>query len=70
MNKYKNNKHFDVAIVGGGLSGKLMTAILVNSGIIQKKRLCWINTESNLSKDRRVSFINYKNFLKLISTAV
>ena len=65
MNKSRNEKNYDVAIVGGGLTGKLMASILVNSGIIQKKRLCWINTESNLSKDRRVSFINYKNFLKL-----
>ncbi len=65
MNKTKNEKNYDIAIVGGGLTGKLMVSILVNSGIIAKKRLCWINTENKLSKDRRVSFINYKNFLKL-----
>ena len=65
MNKTKNEKNYDIAIVGGGLTGKLMVSILVNSGIVAKKSLCWINTENKLSKDRRVSFINYKNFLKL-----
>ena len=65
MNKTRNEKNFDVAIVGGGLTGQLMASILVNSCIISKKRLCWINTEGKLSKDKRVSFINHKNFLKL-----
>jgi len=65
MNKTRNEKKFDVAIVGGGLTGQLMASILVNSCIISKRRLCWINTESKLSKDKRVSFINHKNFLKL-----
>ena len=65
MTKNKNEKLYDIAIVGGGLTGKLMASILVNSGIVPKNKLCWINNENKLSKDRRVSFINYKNFLKL-----
>lgn len=65
MNKNKNQRNYDVAIVGGGLTGKLMASILVNSGIVESQKLCWINTENKLSKDKRVSFINYKNFLKL-----
>ena len=65
MTKIKNEKLYDIAIVGGGLTGKLMASILVNSGIIQKNKLCWINNENKLSKDKRVSFINNKNFLKL-----
>ena len=65
MSETKNKKDYDVAIVGGGLTGKLMASILISSGIISKQRLCWINAESKLSKDKRVSFINYKNFLIL-----
>ena len=65
MIKFKNQKSYDVTIVGGGLTGKLMASILVNSKIIPKKKLCWINTENKSSKDERVSFINYNNFLKL-----
>jgi len=65
MIKNKNEKHYDITIVGGGLTGILMASILVNSGIVPENKLCWVNTESNLSADRRVSFINYKNFLKL-----
>ena len=32
--------------------------------IFEKNKLCWINTEKKISKDKRVSFINYKNFFK------
>ena len=65
MEKFKNKKQYDVAVVGGGLTGKLMISILIKSGIFDKNKLCWINTEKNNNKDRRVSFINYKNFVKL-----
>ena len=65
MIKNKNEENYDVTIVGGGLTGKLMASILVNSKIIPEKKLCWINTDSKSSIDKRVSFINYNNFLKL-----
>ena len=65
MIKNKNEKKYDITIIGGGLTGKLMASILVNSKIIPKKKLCWINTEKKSSIDKRVSFINYNNFLKL-----
>ena len=65
MIKNKNEENYDVTIVGGGLTGKLMASILVNSNIISKKKLCWINTDNKSSIDKRVSFINYNNFLKL-----
>ena len=65
MIKNKNEENYDVTIVGGGLTGKLMASILVNSNIIPEKKLCWINTDSKSSTDKRVSFINYNNFLKL-----
>ncbi len=65
MIKNKNEENYDVTIVGGGLTGKLMASILVNSNIIAKKKLCWIDTDNKSSIDKRVSFINYNNFLKL-----
>ena len=65
MKEIKNKKQYDVTVVGGGLTGKLMISILVKSGIFEKKKLCWINTEHEVSEDKRVSFINYKNFFKL-----
>ena len=65
MEKFKNKKQYDVAVVGGGLTGKLMISILIKSGIFDKNKLCWINTEKAISEDKRVSFINYKNFFKL-----
>ena len=65
MTKNNNEENYDITIVGGGLTGKLMASILVNSNIIPEKNLCWINTDSKSSIDKRVSFINYNNFLKL-----
>ena len=62
-NEYK--KHYDITIVGGGLAGKLMLAVLINCGVFDKNKLCWINTDDENFKDVRVSFINYKNFIKL-----
>ena len=43
MTKNKNEENYDITIVGGGLTGKLMVSILVNSNIISEKNLCWIN---------------------------
>ncbi len=65
MRKIKKDKKFDITVVGGGLTGTLMVSILINSGIVEKNKLCWINTDRKISTDKRVSFINYKNFLKL-----
>lgn len=65
MKEIKNKKKYDVTVVGGGLTGKLMISILIKSGIFENKKLCWINTEKKISKDKRLSFINYKNFFKL-----
>ena len=65
MKKNENEKQYDVTVIGGGLTGKLMISILIKSGIFEKSKLCWINTEKKISKDKRVSFINYKNFFKL-----
>ena len=64
MNKNQNEKQYDVTVIGGGLTGKLMIYLLIESGFFDKNRLCWINTEQKNNEDKRVSFINYKNFLQ------
>ena len=65
MRKNEYTKNYDITIVGGGLAGKLMLAVLINCGEFNENKLCWINTDNENFKDVRVSFINYKNFIKL-----
>ena len=65
MIKNEFKKKYDITIVGGGLAGKLMVAMLRNCNLFDENKLCWINTDNKNFKDLRVSFINYKNFLKL-----
>ena len=62
-NKYKNK--YDITIIGGGLTGKLMLSLLQSCNLFDENKLCWINTDNENSKDIRVSFINYKNFVQL-----
>ena len=65
MKKNEYKKNYDITIVGGGLAGKLMLAVLINCGLFDEKKLCWINTDNENYQDVRASFINYKNFIKL-----
>ena len=65
MLKNEFKKKYDITIVGGGLAGKLMVAMLKNCTLFDENKLCWINTDNKNFKDLRVSFINYENFLKL-----
>ena len=65
MKKNKNHTQYDITVIGGGLTGKLMISILIKSGFFKKNKLCWINTEKENNEDQRVSFINNKNFSKL-----
>ena len=65
MKENEYTKNYDITVVGGGLTGKLMLSLLINCGVFNENKLCWINTEDENFKDLRVSFINYKNFLKL-----
>jgi len=65
MKKNKYTENYDITIVGGGLAGKLMLAMLINCGEFNENKLSWINTDNENFKDVRVSFINYKNFIKL-----
>ena len=65
MRKNEYTKNYDITIVGGGLAGKLMLAVLINCSLFNENKLCWINTDNENFKDVRVSFINYKNFIKL-----
>ena len=65
MRKNEYTKNYDITIVGGGLTGKLMLSLLINCGVFNENKLCWINKDNENFKDVRVSFINYKNFLQL-----
>ena len=65
MTKNEYTKNFDITIVGGGLTGKLMLSVLANCELFNENKLCWINTDIENYKDTRVSFINYRNFIKL-----
>ena len=65
MKKNGYTKNYEITIVGGGLAGKLMLSVLINSGLFDENKLCWINTGNENYEDVRVSFINYKNFIKL-----
>ena len=65
MKKNEYTKNYDITIVGGGLAGKLMLSMLINCGVFDENKLCWINKDNKNFKDVRVSFINYKNFIKL-----
>ena len=65
MRKNKYTENYDITIVGGGLAGKLMLAMLINCSEFNENKLSWINTDNESFKDVRVSFINHKNFIKL-----
>lgn len=65
MIKNENTKNYDITIVGGGLTGKLMLSVLTNCSEFDQNKLCWINSDNENYIDTRVSFINYKNFIKL-----
>ena len=65
MKKNECTKYYDITIVGGGLTGKLMLSMLTNCNLFNENKLCWINTDNENYKDVRVSFINHKNFKKL-----
>ena len=66
--KLSNNvqkRHFQITVVGSGLTGSLMIYILIKSKIVSKENLCWVNPNTKISNDNRVSFYNYKNFQSL-----
>ena len=65
MVKNEFTKNYDITIVGGGLTGKLMLSMLTNCDLFNENKLCWINADVENQRDIRVSFINYKNFIKL-----
>ena len=50
MRKNEYIKDYDITIVGGGLTGKLMLSLLINSGLFIKNQLCWINVDNESFK--------------------
>ena len=65
LSNNSKNRHFQITVIGGGLTGSLMTYILIKSKIVSKKDLCWINPNKSIKDDKRVSFYNYTNFQNL-----
>ena len=66
--KLSNNiqkRHFQITVVGSGLTGSLMIYILIKSKIVSKENLCWVTPNTKISNDNRVSFYNYKNYQSL-----
>ncbi len=65
MKSLVDNKFYTITVVGGGLTGQLMVALLLNRNFLDPNKLCWINTNKKKSKDTRVSFLNVNNFFQL-----
>lgn len=65
MKSSVNDKFFNITVIGGGLTGKLMVSLLLKSNNIDSNKLCWINLNKENFIDTRVSFLNTKNFFKL-----
>ena len=64
--KTKNTeKIYNITVVGGGLTGQLLTSILIKNNLANTEDLCWINPDKKTVQDYRVSFINSKNFYYL-----
>ena len=64
ISRLKNSitSHFQITVVGGGLTGSLMIYLLIKSKIVSQKDLCWIRSETDISHDFRVSFYNKQNY--------
>ena len=65
MKSLVNDKFYNITVIGGGLTGKLMVSLLLKSKNIDSNKLCWINLNKEKFIDTRVSFLNTKNFFKL-----
>ena len=50
MEKNKKHKQYDVTVVGGGLTGKLMISILIKSGLLIKKNYVGLIQKNKLVK--------------------
>ena len=62
MLKNEYLKNYDITIVGGGLTGKLMLSMLTNCSLFNENKLCWINTDN----ENDYSITDYIYNLKLI----
>ena len=43
MKSLVNDKFYNITVIGGGLTGKLMVSLLLKSKNIDSNKLCWIN---------------------------
>ena len=60
MKKNGYTKNYEITIVGGGLAGKLMLAVLINCGQFDENKLSWINTDNENYEDHIVAEITGK----------
>ena len=54
-------KKFNIAIVGGGLTGSILIHFLISNQILKNITCCWIKP-NNERKENRVSFYNQNNY--------
>ena len=52
-------KKFNIAVVGGGLTGSILIHFLISNQILKNITCCWIKP-NNERKENRVSFYNQK----------
>ena len=65
MTKNRCAKNYDITIVGGGLTGKLMLSVLTNCDLFKESKFCWINSDvenfnENKTPDYHSLFIRYE----------
>ena len=54
-------KKFNIAVVGGGLTGSILIHFLISNQILKNITCCWIKP-NNERKENRVSFYNQNNY--------
>ena len=51
MKKNRYTKNYNITIVGGGLAGKLMLAVIINSGLFDENKLYFSINQNELNDD-------------------
>ena len=58
----KSNEYFHkICVIGGGLTGALMTLLLLESKMFTNEEIAWIKPKDNTNNDFRTTFYNSKN---------
>ena len=60
--QYLSQDHFyKICVVGGGLTGAIMTLLLKNSNLFDINEIAWIKPKLNNKNDIRTTFYNNKS---------